>query len=318
METTVVIVNLVTLVAVLTASLALWRCNGDQVGLPAKIFMMMTLTLMGLAATGNVIEHAGWSAMFDHIEGYGTSLAMATLLFFQAALRFRRELLITRETAFRQQRLNVELDHRVRNNLAAILGLIKATQQDNAIHDVSTFGHLIHGRVRTMSAAHNVLAESHWNDVDFHAVCQRLMASIGDGETRSVRLIGPHAMVPPRIANAIALPLHELYAALLKHPRRDPPPDALLTWTREDDRLELTWKMSRCDHNPADECLSSSHIEMIRGLVEYEMHGSVNFGDEEDWTYCKMLIPLMNYASPDHTAESARGAKVKNQAANAK
>jgi hypothetical protein len=84
-----------------------------------------------------------------------------------AADRERRAADEAREVAEFNRRLALEVDHRVRNNLAGLLSLVGAMREKSK--DVRSFAGSIEGRLLAMTHVHEVLAETDWRAVDLES-----------------------------------------------------------------------------------------------------------------------------------------------------
>ncbi|MDF1552544.1 MAG: cache domain-containing protein [Deferrisomatales bacterium] len=117
-----------------------------------------------------------------------------------------------------------EVNHRVKNNLSAIIGLLyterrHAAQRDNPVYQ-HTFQNLI-GRMQSMATVHNLLTASEWSPVPLRDLVSQILESALQalpGET-AVTLQVPDTpiRVPPALANNLAILLHELAINAVKH-----------------------------------------------------------------------------------------------------
>ena len=152
-----------------------------------------------------------------------------------------------REGTELQRMMLSELDHRVRNNLAALSALIDISMRDKS--DVKAFAVSIRGRVQAMSAVHSLLSRGHWLAVSLHRLIETLTPADLHG---SVVATGPDVLITPRQVTAFGMILQELFANSLKHGSLGSPAGkAELSWTTESHpdhpkglRLELTWRES--------------------------------------------------------------------------
>lgn len=80
-----------------------------------------------------------------------------------------------KESAASNLRLAREVEHRVRNNLAGLLGLV-AVMRDREF-DVRSFADAIEGRLTAMLHVHQLLADAHWTPVELQElICGALSA----------------------------------------------------------------------------------------------------------------------------------------------
>ena len=93
--------------------------------------------------------------------------------------------------------------------------------------------------------AHRLLARSRWEGADLNRLVEEEFAPYRAGGSERISAQGPIVLLPPAIAQTIALALHELvtnaakYGALSNEPGR-----VDLSWRTEPGKLELTWTES--------------------------------------------------------------------------
>ncbi len=123
----------------------------------------------------------------------------------KAALELRRTL----ET---QRLLLQELDHRVKNNLAGMLGMIDLCEA-NASH-VEEFSRAVRRRIAGMVDVHTLLSETRWSPVELGELI-RLLCPID--RTGAVSRAGPALSIAPRQAGPLGMMLQELFSNSTKH-----------------------------------------------------------------------------------------------------
>ena len=90
-----------------------------------------------------------------------------------------------------QELLIAELNHRVRNILGLVRGLI--TQSAESAADLGSFVDSLHHRIGTLANAHDLLTSSNWGPASLHAL---LRTSIEE----QIRLIGPDVLLARPVA----------------------------------------------------------------------------------------------------------------------
>ncbi|MES2035346.1 MAG: HWE histidine kinase domain-containing protein, partial [Pseudomonadota bacterium] len=141
----------------------------------------------------------------------------------------------------RQRLLLNELNHRVKNTLAAVQSI--AFQTLRSARTPTDFRDAFESRLMALSQTHNLLTEENWEGADLRAVLQvELDAFGGDGRAS---VTGPDIHLSPKAAVAIGMGFHELatnaskYGALstagggLSVRWRVDGPDLLLEWREE-------------------------------------------------------------------------------------
>ncbi|MET0293776.1 MAG: HWE histidine kinase domain-containing protein [Phenylobacterium sp.] len=137
--------------------------------------------------------------------------------------------------------LMAELDHRVKNVLAAVQALAFQTAKRTASLDafLTTFA----GRLKSMGSANELLTAARWRGAAVDHLCAAELGGVAPGQTRWE---GPELFLTPRAANALSLALHELATNALKYGALSTEAGRVeVRWSkRPDGGFELTWTES--------------------------------------------------------------------------
>jgi len=158
-----------------------------------------------------------------------------TLVFLMAdavivlAASFLRTALVRLQAANEREKiLNTELQHRMKNTLAVVQGLVAQTAKRGA-HDPKEFQRILQGRLEALGNAHDLLSTGHWETCELAELADRALAPFRDHGRITVR--GPPCTLRGECCVPLVLALHELatnavkYGALsVEHGR------ATLTW----------------------------------------------------------------------------------------
>jgi PAS domain S-box-containing protein len=144
-----------------------------------------------------------------------------------------------------RETLVAELDHRIKNVLAAVQSL--ATQSARNASSLEGFLKTFAGRLKSMASAHQLLTATRWRGAGMHNIAAAELGGMAPGQTRWE---GPDVVLTPRGANALSLALHELATNAVKFGSLSTEIGRVdVTWRQSDDRgLELHWLES---HGPA-------------------------------------------------------------------
>lgn len=198
----------------------------------------------------------------------------------------------------RQQLMMAELDHRVKNNLAAVISL--AEQSGRATSSYAEFRESFLGRVRALSRLHNALAATRWHGANLGALVRQTLEAFGQDASSQAAIDGPAVVLPPRVAQSVGMAVNELCTNAVKY-------GAL---SREGGRVQVRWRL--VDHHGPEGPLSAVELawtesggppvvaptrrgfgtELIEGAIAYELGGSVDMRFEPDGLRCTLLIPL--------------------------
>ncbi|MDO9411576.1 MAG: HWE histidine kinase domain-containing protein [Pseudolabrys sp.] len=185
----------------------------------------------------------GRSKQFTSSELRVAETLRATLI--EVVLRLADEAAAERHQAnARQELLIAELNHRVRNILGVIRGLIRQSQPDDEA--VKEFVKLVDGRIHALARAHNQITDDHWGPAPFETLIAAEAAAFASDRVERLSASGPPVLLNPQAYSSMALVMHELvtnatkYGALSNYDGR-----ARIEWQRtKGGDLIVTWKES--------------------------------------------------------------------------
>lgn len=115
----------------------------------------------------------------------------------------------------RQRRLLDELDHRVKNSLAAVQSLAAGTGRNG--DSLEGFRQAFGARLGALSKAHNLLTGRHWEGAGLRAVLDQALAAPGERREGRISLSGDDLELGPRTSLTLAMVLHELVDNAARH-----------------------------------------------------------------------------------------------------
>ena len=164
----------------------------------------------------------------------------ATLI--EVVLRLADEASVERQQASaRQELLIAELNHRVRNILGLIRGLIRQSQpSEPAVRD---FVKVVDGRIHALARAHNQITEDHWGPAPLQALIDAESAAFIVEQDR-IQGSGEPVLLNPQAYSTMALVVHELVTNSTKYGSLSVPEGTVtLSWTRaENGDLAIAWR----------------------------------------------------------------------------
>jgi len=111
-----------------------------------------------------------------------------------------------------REALLAEIDHRVKNVLAAVQSM--ASQSARRAVSLDGFLKTFSGRLKAMASAQELLTATRWRGASIHDLATATLSTLAPGQTRWE---GPDLFLTPRAANALALALHELAVNAVRH-----------------------------------------------------------------------------------------------------
>ncbi len=179
-----------------------------------------------------------------------------------------------------------EMDHRAKNLLALVQATVHLTQADTA----RDFKKAIEGRIRALSNAHTLLAESRWAGADLHAlVTEELSPYCSEGASRA-DVHGPDLSLNPQSAQSIAMVLHELTTNSVKYGALSEASGRIrVQWARpEDKKLVLRWDETGGPtvKPPARQGMGTRLIDSVIRAAK----GKVSFDWRADGLSCEISI----------------------------
>ena len=222
----------------------------------------------------------------------------ATLI--EVVLRLADEASAERQQASaRQELLIAELNHRVRNILGLIRGLIRQAQpEDQAVRD---FVKVVDGRIHALARAHNQITEDHWGPAPLQALIDAEAAAFVEEGDR-IRSDGDPLMLNPQAFSTMALVVHELVTNSNKYGSLSVPGGTVdFTWSCNDrGDLDLRWR----EHDgppvkaPTRKGFGTTIIERS---VPYDLGGDSTIRYEDGGVEADFRIPARHVSKPRTT-----------------
>ncbi|HZV21533.1 MAG TPA: PAS domain S-box protein, partial [Hyphomicrobiales bacterium] len=146
-----------------------------------------------------------------------------------------------RKQAEETQRLLVnELNHRVKNVLANVQGIVQQTLRKTK--DPDEFAKSFAGRIQSMARIHSLLTSSAWRGADLRKLL-RDQLEIGMIDEARLTAWGPSVRLSPQMAMHVALMLHELATNSVKYGALASPNGRIaVNWTVRDAELIFRWQ----------------------------------------------------------------------------
>ena len=209
----------------------------------------------------------------------------------QHAAEDRAALAWFEEQASIRNSLTRELNHRVKNTLANVLSIVALTRRRTDNMDEFVTGLI--GRVRALSATHDLLTQSEWGSTPVRAVMVAELAPYVQDTDRAVDLRGPDVELAPNDALSLGLAVHELATNASKYGALSIPGGRVgITWEM------LTEKLARIEWveigGPAvpTERRRGFGTELIEKIVAHELKNPVELQFSATGVRCVLIVPV--------------------------
>ena len=148
----------------------------------------------------------------DGEVGAAESLRMTLL---EVVLRMTDQAVKERTRAQEQQELLIaELNHRVRNILKLIQGLVS---QSTGANSVSQFTETVGGRIHALARAHDQITRENWNSASLYELLETEAEAYLGAKADRIRITGPDALLAPAAFTTLSLVVHEMMTNAMKY-----------------------------------------------------------------------------------------------------
>lgn len=193
----------------------------------------------------------------------------------------------------RQLVLLAELNHRVKNTLASVLSIAARTRKSS--DSLDGFGRSFEGRLQSLAAAHELLAENIWAGVDLRQLLVEQLKPYHEGKDSPV-FSGGEVFLPSRGALVFAMAFHELATNAAKYGALSAPGGSVKVGWRTIKvegaallRLDWTERGGLMVEKPARDGFG---LSFIKRSVAYELHGTAELTFKPAGLQCRIEVPM--------------------------
>lgn len=145
--------------------------------------------------------------------------------------------------AERQELLIAELNHRVRNILALIRGLVRQSRDGHA--SAAEYVAVLDGRIEALARAHDQITEDNWSPGPLVSLIETEAAAYLGGKRERLQLEGAPVLLEPTAFSTLALVMHELMTNSAKYGGLSDNGGVHVTWSLDETGdLALDWRES--------------------------------------------------------------------------
>ncbi len=185
-----------------------------------------TSLMVRLQVGGETIGYADlWESRYDR-QFSADEIVLCQGIAQQAAIAIKNARLLeqTRQDAETKAMLLQEANHRVKNNLSTIIGLLYAERRHTDIAENAVFQTIMQGlinRVQGLATAHSMLSATEWGPLSLCELTKQVIGStlqaLPSGKAVFVEVLPSPVRVAPQQANHLALVINELTVNTLKY-----------------------------------------------------------------------------------------------------
>ncbi|WP_309092034.1 PAS domain-containing protein [Phenylobacterium sp.] len=189
------------------------------------------------------------------------------------------------------QLVAMELNHRVKNNLATVQSIVRQALRRDA--DPLQAREALLDRISALAAAHDILTREQWEGAPLDELARGVLTPLA-GDHR-LTLEGPRAVLSPKTAISVSMAFHELGTNALKYGALSAPGGRVsISWTRAPtaaDAVLLTWRESDGPpvQPPRREGFGS---RLLKSGLSAELGGPVEIRYAPDGVQATLHIPV--------------------------
>lgn len=277
-----------------TDNLLVSRSNGDA-GVD-RFEQPVTIANRELLLVIDAAEKPGISALSLITMIFG--LALASILAFVGQLLARQAMEDQAQIAFFEEQnsirnsLSRELNHRVKNTLANVLSMLSLTRR--RAKGLDDFADSLEGRIRALSATHDLLTGTDWGTTPIEAIIKAEMQHFAQADSNSLRLDGPSVELAPNDALSLGLAIHELGTNAAKYGALSQPDGVVhVRWTLVDgDHARLEWTEEGGPRVPTDSIKRGFGLDLIEKITAHELRHEVDLDFRPEGLRCTIRVAV--------------------------
>lgn len=229
-------------------------------------------------------------------------LALASLLMLLARLLTQQAFEDQSRLAFFEEQHSIrnsltrELNHRVKNTLANVLSILSLTRRRAT--GLDDFADSLEGRIRALSATHDLLTVTEWGTTPVRAVIEAELQHFRSVLDDAILLEGPELQLAPNHALSFGLAVHELATNAAKYGALSVPDGRVrIRWQRgEDPGGETAWAEVEWQESGGPPVASQRRrgfgTELIEKVVAHELRQPVTLDFAPEGVRCVLRVPV--------------------------
>ncbi len=203
----------------------------------------------------------------------------------------------------KQELLIAELNHRVRNILGLVRGLVAQTNREGS---TAEFAATLENRVQALARAHDQITNQNWAPARFSALLDTEAQAYTRNDQPRVKLEGDDFMLAPTAYSSMALVIHELLTNSMKYGALADSRGHVVVrseW-RDDGSLDLSW--ADVDGPPVKAPTRRGFgTTIIERSVPYELNGDARISYDFDGFKAQFWIPAFHISRAEKSSSEA-------------
>ncbi len=199
-----------------------------------------------------------------------------------------------KEYAETQETLVKEVNHRVRNNLAVLVSMMRIEKEKAETENMSDYLPLLDkliGTIKGLSTAHNMLSSSGWAPLKLKTLCEQVIKSTVSGapdpRMADFRVFPSDVEIDGARAHHLALVINELTFNSIKHASHDMDRCRITVEIEEQgEKISIRFKDNGAGYPAAiinkEFRHGTSGLELITGIVTQSLAGEIHFSNQND------------------------------------
>ncbi|MEM0908576.1 MAG: HWE histidine kinase domain-containing protein [Pseudomonadota bacterium] len=213
----------------------------------------------------------------------------------EAVLRGTEERSALRRQSEATQKLLIgELNHRIRNILTLIDGIVRHTA--GTVSSAEAFAEVIGGRIKALARAHDQLTRDEWSDAPLMTLLEDEMSAYAQVASGRVTLRGSDVLLDPKAFTCLALVIHEMVTNAAKHGAfADRRGTVSVFWSVGTDFLTIEW-LERDGPRVNKPDRQGFGMSVVNSAIPFELQGTSTVDFSRDGVRARFQIP-MRYVS---------------------
>ena len=204
------------------------------------------------------------------------------------ASKIARDITEHRRTEAHISVLAREAEHRAKNVLATVQGIVNLTEAES----VADFKSAVEGRVQALANIHTLFVESRWSGAELHDLITKELAPYRKGDGTRVAIEGPALKLEPNTAQIIAVVVHELTTNAVKYGALSARTGRIgVSWARpENGRLVICWtETGGPDVTPPTR--KGFGTRVMANMIQ-QARGEIGFKWHQAGLACEIALPI--------------------------